>query len=278
MFEKFSERAIKAIFLAQEETRRLGHNSVGTELLLLGLILEPGGIAAKVLKAAGLDSEKARIEVEKIIGRGSGFTPVEIPFTPRAMLILEGALQKAKELGDSYVETEHLLLLLLDQEKGFGIDALESANVDRELLVQNILSIHDKRMKARKEANLLDFKQGDVVLVLFEETDDDNKIRNKRRPMVVISSDEYISRLSNVTVVPLVSHQNGKVSDLLGVIVDANSPAGKAGGLRMDCIVPCTFVYSYPKSWLVSKIGALPKETVQEIFKQVWNLIKPPPE
>ena len=276
MFEKFTVSSIKAIMFAQEETRRLGHNSVGTEFLLLGLVLETQGIAAKALKSAGLDRQNARIEVEKIVGRGSGFIPVELPFTPRAQLILEGAQQKARDMGDNYVETEHLLLLLLDQEEGFGIDALENFNIDRELLVQNILVLHGKRMKALKEANLIELKQGDVILVLFEETDAESKIQNKRRPMVVISSDEYIPRLSNITVVPLVAHQHGTVSHPLGVILDANSPAGKAGGLRMDCIVPCTFVYSYPKSWVVSKIGALPKEIINDICKQVWNLIKPP--
>ncbi|RWW03851.1 hypothetical protein GW17_00032958, partial [Ensete ventricosum] len=84
MFERFTEKAIKVIMLAQEEARRLGHNFVGTEQILLGLIGEGTGIAAKVLKSMGINLKDARVKVEKIIGRGNGFIAVEIPFTPRA--------------------------------------------------------------------------------------------------------------------------------------------------------------------------------------------------
>lgn len=84
MFERFTEKAIKVIMLAQEEARRLGHNFVGTEQVLLGLIGEGTGVAAKTLKSMGVTLKDARAEVEKIIGRGSGFVAVEIPFTPRA--------------------------------------------------------------------------------------------------------------------------------------------------------------------------------------------------
>jgi hypothetical protein len=80
MFERFTEKAIKVIMLAQEEARRLGHNFVGTEQILLGLIGEGTGVAAKVLKSMGVNLKDARVEVEKIIGRGSGFVAVEIPF------------------------------------------------------------------------------------------------------------------------------------------------------------------------------------------------------
>ena len=89
MFERFTEKAIKVIMLAQEEARRLGHNFVGTEQILLGLIGEGTGVAAKVLKSLGVNLKDSRIEVEKIIGRGSGFVAVEIPFTPRAKRVLE---------------------------------------------------------------------------------------------------------------------------------------------------------------------------------------------
>ncbi|XP_027332263.1 chaperone protein ClpC, chloroplastic isoform X5 [Abrus precatorius] len=94
MFERFTEKAIKVIMLAQEEARRLGHNFVGTEQILLGLIGEGTGIAAKVLKSMGINLKDARVEVEKIIGRGSGFVAVEIPFTPRAKRVLELSLEE----------------------------------------------------------------------------------------------------------------------------------------------------------------------------------------
>ena len=99
MFERFTEKAIKVVMLAQEEARRLGHNFVGTEQILLGLIGESTGIAAKVLKSMGVNLKDARIEVEKIIGRGSGFVAVEIPFTPRAKRVLELSLEEARHLG-----------------------------------------------------------------------------------------------------------------------------------------------------------------------------------
>ena len=101
MFERFTEKAIKVVMLAQEEARRLGHNFVGTEQLLLGLIGESTGIAAKVLKSMGVNLKDARVEVEKIIGRGSGFVAVEIPFTPRAKRVLEMSLEEARQLGAS---------------------------------------------------------------------------------------------------------------------------------------------------------------------------------
>lgn len=100
MFERFTEKAIKVIMLAQEEARRLGHNFVGTEQILLGLIGEGTGIAAKVLKSMGVNLKEARVEVEKIIGRGSGFVAVEIPFTPRAKRVLELSLEEARQLGE----------------------------------------------------------------------------------------------------------------------------------------------------------------------------------
>lgn len=99
MFERFTEKAIKVIMLAQEEARRLGHNFVGTEQILLGLIGEGTGIAAKVLKSMGINLKDSRVEVEKIIGRGSGFVAVEIPFTPRAKRVLELSLEEARQLG-----------------------------------------------------------------------------------------------------------------------------------------------------------------------------------
>lgn len=99
MFERFTEKAIKVVMLAQEESRRLGHNFVGTEQILLGLIGEATGIAAKVLKSMGVTLKDARTQVEKIIGRGSGFVAVEIPFTPRAKRVLELSLEEARQLG-----------------------------------------------------------------------------------------------------------------------------------------------------------------------------------
>jgi ATP-dependent Clp protease ATP-binding subunit ClpC len=130
MFERFTEKAIKVIMLAQEEARRLGHNFVGTEQILLGVIGEGTGVAAKVLKTMGVNLKDARIEVEKIIGRGSGFVAVEIPFTPRAKRVLELSLEEARQLGHNYIGTEHLLLGLIREGEGVAARVLENLGVD----------------------------------------------------------------------------------------------------------------------------------------------------
>ncbi|KAK7369609.1 hypothetical protein VNO80_11651 [Phaseolus coccineus] len=130
MFERFTEKAIKVIMLAQEEARRLGHNFVGTEQILLGLIGEGTGIAAKVLKSMGINLKDSRVEVEKIIGRGSGFVAVEIPFTPRAKRVLELSLEEARQLGHNYIGSEHLLLGLLREGEGVAARVLENLGAD----------------------------------------------------------------------------------------------------------------------------------------------------
>ena len=132
MFERFTEQAIKAIMLAQEEARRLGHNFVGTEQILLGLVGEGTGIAAKVLLDMGLNLKEARNEIENIIGRGSGFLPPEIPFTPRVKRIFETALNEARQLGHNYIGTEHILLGLIQDDEGVAAKVLQNLGIDRQ--------------------------------------------------------------------------------------------------------------------------------------------------
>ncbi len=141
MFERFTEKAIKVIMLAQEEARRLGHNFVGTEQILLGLIGEGTGIAAKTLKSMGVNLKDARIEVEKIIGRGSGFVAVEIPFTPRAKRVLELSWEEARQLGHNYIGTEHLLLGLIREGEGVAARVLENLGVDLTKVRQHIIRL-----------------------------------------------------------------------------------------------------------------------------------------
>jgi serine/threonine protein kinase len=129
MFDRFTEKAIKAVLLAQEETRRLGHKFVGTEQILLGLIAEGTGIAAKVFQEMGIKLKTARIEVEKIIDRGSAELSEEIPFSPRAKIVLELSLQEAEQLGHDYVGTEHLLLGLIREGDGVAIRVLENLRI-----------------------------------------------------------------------------------------------------------------------------------------------------
>ncbi|KAM3273189.1 hypothetical protein ACQJBY_042892 [Aegilops geniculata] len=132
MFERFTEKAIKVIMLAQEEARRLGHNFVGTEQVLLGLVGEGTGIAAKVLKSMGINLKDARVEVEKIIGRGNGFVAVEIPFTPRAKRVLELSLEEARQLGMSVKRSFYSLVVRMIGETteavGAGVGGGSSGN------------------------------------------------------------------------------------------------------------------------------------------------------
>ncbi|PRQ37756.1 putative ClpA/B family, UVR domain, P-loop containing nucleoside triphosphate hydrolase [Rosa chinensis] len=131
MFERFTDKAIKVVLLAQEESRRLGHNFVGTEQILLGLIGEGTGLPSKVLKSSmGINLKEARIQVEKIIGRGSGFIAVEIPFTSRAKRVLELSLEEARQLGHNYIGSEHLLLGLLREGEGVAAVVLANSGVD----------------------------------------------------------------------------------------------------------------------------------------------------
>ena len=141
MFERFTEKAIKVIMLAQEEARRLGHNFVGTEQILLGLVGEGTGIAAQVLKSMHVNLKDARIEVEKIIGRGSGFVAVEIPFTPRAKRVLELSLEEARQLGHNYIGTEHLLLGLVREGEGVAARVLENFAVEMSTIRTEIIQM-----------------------------------------------------------------------------------------------------------------------------------------
>ncbi len=129
-FERLTEKAVKVILLAQEESRRLGHNFVGTEQILLGSIGEGTGIAAKALKSLGINLKDARVEVEKIIGRGSGFVSVEIPFTPRSKRVLDLAWSEAKLLSHDYIGTEHLLLGVIGEGEGVAVRVLENLGLD----------------------------------------------------------------------------------------------------------------------------------------------------
>lgn len=139
MFERFTEKAIKVVMISQEESRRLGHNFVGTEQMLLGLIGEGTGIAARALKQEGLTLKDLRIEVERIIGRGSGFVAVEIPFTPRAKRVLEESIETARDFGHGYVATEHLLLALLDQQDGVAWQIFKDLEIDRNAIRTEVL-------------------------------------------------------------------------------------------------------------------------------------------
>ncbi|NER98006.1 MAG: CHAT domain-containing protein [Symploca sp. SIO1B1] len=140
MFESFTRKAIQVVMLAQEEVRRLGHQEVTTLQLLLGLIAEGTGVAAKILRAAGVNLKNARLEVEKIQGRGAG-SGTEIPFNNHTKQIFEFSLAEADQLNHSNVDTEHLLLGLLEQVEGGAIIALQNLGVESTQIHTQVLHI-----------------------------------------------------------------------------------------------------------------------------------------
>ncbi|MBM4415198.1 MAG: ATP-dependent Clp protease ATP-binding subunit [Chloroflexi bacterium] len=131
-FDKFTERARRVLTLAQEEAQRFNHNYIGTEHLLLGLVREGDGVAAKVLSNLGVELNKVRSAVEFIIGRGDRATTGEIGLTPRAKRVIELAVDEARRLGHSYIGTEHLLLGLVREGEGIAAGVLESLGVNLE--------------------------------------------------------------------------------------------------------------------------------------------------
>ena len=130
MFEHFTDKAIKAVMLAQEEARRGGHNLVGSEQILLGLIAQGTGIAAQVLKGFGIQLPQAREAVISLIGKGPGYTPVNIPFTPKAQKLFEESFQEARQLGNNFIGPEHLLLALINQEDSVAAKVLNHLGID----------------------------------------------------------------------------------------------------------------------------------------------------
>ncbi len=125
MFERFTEKARRVVVLAQEESRLLSHNYIGTEHLLLGLLAEQDGVAARALESLDVTLDAAREQVEEIIGPGQQQSHGHIPFTPRAKKILELSLREALNMGSEVIDTEHLLLGLIDEGDGVGAQILQ---------------------------------------------------------------------------------------------------------------------------------------------------------
>jgi hypothetical protein len=141
MFERFTDRARRVVVLAQEEARFLNHNYIGTEHLLLGLIHEQQGVAAKALELLGIRLEAVRSEVEEIIGLGQSAPVGHIPFTPRAKKVLELSLREAKQLGHNYIGTEHLLLGLVREGEGVAAQVLVRLGGDLPRVRQQVIKL-----------------------------------------------------------------------------------------------------------------------------------------
>src|SRR5208282_281582 len=142
MSNRFTERAQRVILIAQEEAKRLNHDYVGTEHILLGLIALGEGVAAQVLANLGVDLRRVRSEIEKIVGTGDNVMLLgEIPFTPRAKKVLEYAVEEAQHMGHSYVGTEHLLLGLIREEEGVAARVLENLGLRLDVVREEVLNL-----------------------------------------------------------------------------------------------------------------------------------------
>src|SRR5882762_1637284 len=142
MSNRFTERAQRVILIAQEEAKRLNHDYVGTEHILLGLIALGEGVAAQVLANLGVDLRRVRTEIEKIVGTGDNVMLLgEIPFTPRAKKVLELAVEEAQNMGHSHVGTEHLLLGLIREEEGVAAQVLENLGVRLDIVREEVISL-----------------------------------------------------------------------------------------------------------------------------------------
>ena len=141
MLERFTDRARRVVVLAQEEARRLDHDYIGTEHLLLGLIREGEGVGARALESFEISLDAVRQQVEEIIGRGQQEPPGHIPFTPRAKKVLELSLRESKQLGHNYIGTEHILLGLLREGDGVAAQVLVRLGADLNRVRQQVIRL-----------------------------------------------------------------------------------------------------------------------------------------
>ena len=141
MFERFTDRARRVVVLAQEEARMLNHNYIGTEHILLGLVREEEGVAAKALESLSISLEAVRQQVEEIIGQGQAAPTGHIPFTPRAKKVLELSLREALQLGHNYIGTEHILLGLIREGEGVAAQVLQKLGADLNRVRQTVIQL-----------------------------------------------------------------------------------------------------------------------------------------
>jgi ATP-dependent Clp protease ATP-binding subunit ClpC len=167
VFERFTDRARRVVVLAQEEARMLNHNYLGTEHILLGLVHEGEGVAARALESLGISLQAVRQQVEEIIGRGQQAPPGHIPFTPRAKKAVELARREANDLGHNYIGTEHILLGLVREGEGVAAQVLVNLGADFSRVRQQVIQLlhgyqgeepadYGRRRRKRARARLID--------------------------------------------------------------------------------------------------------------------------
>src|SRR3990172_3556865 len=143
MWQRFTERARRVVFFAQEEAGRLGENYVSTEHLLLGLVRESDSVAARILERMGVSLSKIRSEIERQVSRGDGRLGQDMQLTPRAKRVIDLAYDEARQLNNNYIGTEHLLLGLIREGEGIAARTLEQLGVDLERTRREVMSLQD---------------------------------------------------------------------------------------------------------------------------------------
>jgi hypothetical protein len=163
MFERFTERARRVVVHAQEQSRSLGHDYIGTEHLLLGLTCEEDWLAARALKSVHVTHERVRAAIVRAVGEGEQAGTGQIPFTPRAKKVLEMSLREALRLGDNYIGTEHILLGLLREDKGPATDVLRDLDADVEKVRDELLRLRAETPSAEPHDVELDVQDLDLT-------------------------------------------------------------------------------------------------------------------
>jgi ATP-dependent Clp protease ATP-binding subunit ClpC len=196
MFERFTDRARRVVVLAQEEARMLNHNYIGTEHILLGLIHEGEGVAAKALESLGISLEAVRQQVEEIIGQGQSAPTGHIPFTPRAKKVLELSLREALQLGHNYIGTEHILLGLIHEGEGVAAQVLQKLGADLNRVRQQVIQLLSGYTGGKETAPGEAPPQGSMVLDQFGRNLTQLARETKLDP--VIGRDKEIERVMQV--------------------------------------------------------------------------------
>src|SRR2546425_8157072 len=196
MFERFTDRARRVVVLAQEEARMLNHNYIGTEHILLGLIHEGEGVAAKALESLSISLDGVREQVQEIIGQGQQAPSGHIPFTPRAKKVLELALREALQLGHNYIGTEHILLGLIREGEGVAAQVLQKLGADLNRVRQTVIQLLSGYTGGKESAPGEQGPQGSMVLDQFGRNLTQHARESKLDP--VIGREKEIERVMQV--------------------------------------------------------------------------------
>jgi ATP-dependent Clp protease ATP-binding subunit ClpC len=198
MFERFTDRARRVVVLAQEEARMLNHNYIGTEHILLGLIHEGEGVAAKALESLNISLEAVRHQVEEIIGQGQAAPTGHIPFTPRAKKVLELSLREALQLGHNYIGTEHILLGLIREGEGVAAQVLQKLGADLNRVRQTVIQLLSGYTGGKEQTPGEQGGQGQGSMVLDQFGRNLTQLAREQKLDPVIGREREIERVMQV--------------------------------------------------------------------------------